>query len=196
MFLKSPEVMCATHVNCSIHPTQHNVPPDRVKLAEDRNQKSFFQTKPPSGFSPDLWVWRHTALKRHSGTTSHPLYHTSFAFCCYDTQPMGPCASGWNRPPHWKAIMQWQLFLCEHYSPNILLSVGRNVGPGAWLLTKNTSLYLRDWETSSVSIYIAHLWLWEENTFFQVMGFVPWHGSYLRQHQVTAPPSANTLPSL
>lgn len=51
MFLKSPEVMCATHVNCSIHPTQHNVPPDRVKLAEDRNQKSFFQTKPPSGFS-------------------------------------------------------------------------------------------------------------------------------------------------
>lgn len=130
MFLKSPEVMCATHVNCSIHPTQHNVPPDRVKLAEDRNQKSFFQTKPLSGFSLLTSGCEGIRLSK-GGTSSHPLYHTSFAFCCYDTQPMGPCASGRNQPPHWKAIVQWQLFLCEHYSPNILLSARRNVGPGA-----------------------------------------------------------------
>lgn len=43
--------MCATHVNCSTHPTQHHVPPDCLMLAEDRNQKSFFQPKPLSGFS-------------------------------------------------------------------------------------------------------------------------------------------------
>lgn len=130
-------------------------------------------------FSPDLWVWRHTALKRHSETSSHPLYHTSFAFCFYDQLiwPMGPRASGWNQPPHRQAIVQRQILLCHHYSPHILLSVGRNVGPVVWLLIKNTSLYLRDWETSSVSIYVTHLWLQEKTIFFRVISFVPWHGS-------------------
>lgn len=51
MFLKSPGVMCASHANCSIHPTQLHVPPDCLMLAEDRNQKRFFQPKPLSGFS-------------------------------------------------------------------------------------------------------------------------------------------------